>query len=100
MTRKEKLSHALVAVGALSRLLPHPPNMTAVGAFGVFSGRKLKSAEAYLLPLACMLITDPLLAAIYGFAPFSWITPFIYASLLINVFIGRNLATSAMKLIP
>jgi hypothetical protein len=86
------LALSLVILGTLSRLLPHPPNMTAVGAASLFSGARLRRWQAYLVPLACMLLTDPVLGVIYGFRPFSRVTPFVYASFLVNVWLGRRVA--------
>lgn len=85
------LALSLVILATFSRLLPHPPNMTAVGAASLFSGARLRSWQAYLVPLACMLLTDPFLGFVYGFRPFSQVTPFVYASFLVNVWLGRRL---------
>lgn len=86
------LAASLVLIGAASRLLPHPPNMTSVGAMGMFSGAKLKTWQACMLTLLCMLITDPILGKIHGYAAFTWGTLIIYGSLLVNVWIGRKVA--------
>ena len=88
-SNRRSLAAGLVILGVISRLLPHPPNMTAVGASSLFAGSKLKKWQALSLPLVCMLITDPILAKINGYAAFRWGTLFIYASLLLNVLIGR-----------
>lgn len=64
----------LGAVGVLSRLLPHPPNMAAVGALALFAGARGKSKWYIFTPLLVMAITDPILgfyewgtmAAVYG----------------------------------
>src|SRR5215471_20277430 len=90
-SNRRSLTAGLVILGAISRLLPHPPNMTSVGAMGLFAGSKLKRWQALILPLVCMLITDPILAKIQGHSVFTWGTLFIYASLLVNVLIGRTL---------
>ena len=91
-TTVRPMALSLVVLGTVSRLLPHPPNMTAIGAASLFSGARLRGWQAFLVPLACMLVTDPLLGFLYGFRPFSWVTPFIYAAFLINVGLGRWLA--------
>lgn len=88
------LSLSLVLVGVLARVLPHPPNMTSVGAASLFSGARLRGWQAFLVPLITMALTDPLLGRIYGFKPFSLVTPLIYASFLINVGIGRWLRST------
>lgn len=54
------LSSALLIVfAALSRLLPHYPNFTAVGAIAVFGGAVIKDKKwALLLPLAALFLSD------------------------------------------
>ena len=75
----------LTILGSLARLMPHPPNFAPVGGTSLFAGARLNSWYAYLIPLFVMAITDPLLGG-YTFA-----TPFIYASFLLSVLIGRSL---------
>ena len=82
-----RLGLGLTLVGALVRLVPHPPNFTSVGALGLYSGAWLAGWRAYLVPLLVMAVTDP----IFGF---SGTTPFVYASFLLNVWIGRRLQLS------
>src|SRR5438132_7308867 len=85
---------SLTAVGGLLRVLPHPPNLAPVGAMSLFAGANLNGWQAYLVPLLIMALTDPIIARIGGFAPFSRGTVFIYASFLISVAIGRRLRGS------
>jgi hypothetical protein len=66
-------------------------NFSAVGALGLFAGARLGSRAAYLVPLGAMLIADLLLIvplASRGGA-FNWTTPVLYASVTLNVAIGR-----------
>jgi hypothetical protein len=72
----------LIAIGVLSRLLPHAPNMTAVGAVAFFSGAKFDSRKAVLATLAIMLISDMCI----GFHSLMWAT---YGSMILAVFMGR-----------
>jgi hypothetical protein len=76
---------ALTVLSALARLLPHPPNVTPVGASSLFAGSRLNGWMAYLLPILVMAVTDPLLGG------YSRATPFVYASFLITVWIGRRI---------
>ena len=85
------LALSLTIFGVLLRLLPHPPNFAPVGGTSLYAGARLRGWQAYLIPLAIMLITDPLLGAIHGFSPFSWMTPVIYGCFLISVWLGRYL---------
>jgi hypothetical protein len=66
-------------------------NFAAVGALGLFAGARLGSWAAYLVPLGAMLVSDVLLIRYLGAATFSWATPVLYASLTLNVAIGRLL---------
>jgi len=89
--RSRPLALSLVALGAIARLLPHPPNFAPVGALSLYSGARLRLWQAYLIPLAILALTDAILAMIFGFRAFTALTPFVYASFLINVWIGRHL---------
>jgi len=75
----------LTVLGALARLVPHAPNFTPVGGLSLFAGGRLRGWQAYVLPLALMAVTDPLVGG-YSFA-----SPFIYASFMINVWIGSRM---------
>jgi hypothetical protein len=48
----------LIVVGALCRILPHPPNAVAIGAVALFAGAKLPRRYAWLIPLAAMALAD------------------------------------------
>jgi hypothetical protein len=60
-------------------------NFAPVGALSLFAGARLRGWQAYLLPIVLMAVTDPFRGG-YSFA-----TPFVYASFLINVWIGSRL---------
>ena len=50
---------ATIAVVALTRLLPHPPNFSPVVAMALFGGAALSDRKlAFLVPLAAMFIAD------------------------------------------
>jgi hypothetical protein len=82
---------SLTTLGAIARLLPHPPNFAPVGAMSIFAGARLPGWQAYLVPLALMAITDPILAAFYGVHAFGTGQLFTYSSFLISVWLGRRL---------
>jgi len=81
------LAVGLILLGALVRVTQHW-NFAPVGAISLFAGARLRGWQAYLLPLALMAITDPLLGG------YSVATPLVYASFLINVWIGTRLRQS------
>ncbi|HYL75707.1 MAG TPA: DUF6580 family putative transport protein [Bryobacteraceae bacterium] len=82
---------SLTTLGAIARLIPHPPNFAPVGAVSLFAGARLPVWQAYLVPLALMAITDPILAAFYHVPAYSRYQIFIYLSFVIGVWLGRRL---------
>ena len=87
----------LVLLGALSRLLPHPPNFVAVGALALYSGARLPRRLAWIVPLAAMALADLLLDAGTGRPILSPVRLTIYATFAAIVFLGfwgRRLASS------
>jgi hypothetical protein len=84
-TRQLLIVLGLVAVTALTRLLPHPPNFVPVGAIALVAGAMLRPRWlAYLLPIAAMLLADLALG---------WHRqmPLVYASLAAVVWLGARL---------
>lgn len=63
----------LVFIGALSRLVPHPANFTAIAAVALFGAVKMKDKkQAVLIPIAAMLFSDAIFEILYrvGASPF------------------------------
>lgn len=64
----------LITLGLSTRLLPHLPNFTAIGAVAIFAGRYLPRRYALILPLLTMFISDifigfysaPIMLSVYG----------------------------------
>lgn len=72
-------------------------NFAPVGALSLFAGARLRGWQAYVVPIALMAATDPLVSLIYGYSAtsgYSFATPFIYASFLISVWIGTRLRST------
>jgi hypothetical protein len=86
-SRARPLAIGLMILGALIRVTQHL-NFAPVGAISLFAGARLRGWQAYALPLTLMAITDPLLGG------YSAATPLVYASFLINVWIGTRLRQS------
>ncbi len=84
----------LTVLGVIGRLIPHPPNFAPVGAASVFAGARLPAWQAYLVPVAVMALTDPILDAWYGIARSMSGRLLIYLSFLIAVWIGRRVRAS------
>ena len=84
MENRKNISIALfiIALLALSRIIPHPPNFTPVLGMAVFSGAVIsKRLMAYLIPLMAMLLSDLYIG-------FHASMPIIYFSLAVCVLIG------------
>lgn len=56
-----RIALALVVLGILSRIIPHPPNMAAVGAVALYAGARLPRRWALLVPIVVMTLSDALL---------------------------------------
>ncbi len=49
----------MILIAAFTRLIPHPPNFTAVGAIALFGGAYFSDKKyAFIVPIAAMLLTD------------------------------------------
>lgn len=84
--------YLLIAVVALSRFLPHPPNVACVGALGLFAGCYLSGRRAYLVPVVTLLISDCLghLLAWPGIRLYNPLTmALVYGGVLAAVPVGR-----------
>ncbi len=75
---------------AAMRLVPHPPNITPIGAMALFGGVCFASKRtAFLVPLAAMYLSDLALGFfVYDFGWFHWFMPFVYASFVATVCLG------------
>ncbi len=85
MTNSERLALGLVVIGVLSRLIPHPPNVTAVVGASLLAAYCIRNLwVAALVPVAIMALSDLVLG---------WHSSalFTYAGMLAATFIGRGL---------
>jgi len=74
-----------ILLAAVSRLIPHPPNVTPIAAMALFGGAYFSHrAAAFLVPLAAMVLSDLFLG-------FYHTTPFVYGSFALIVVIGYGL---------
>jgi hypothetical protein len=64
---KTKFVTLAIVAAAISRVLPHPLNFTPIGAMALFGGTYISDKkQAFLIPLAAMLLSDILLQLING----------------------------------
>ena len=75
---------ALILVAGLVRLLPHPPNMTPIGAMALFSGAYIGRHWHWLVPVAALVVSDWLIG---------WYAPIVmagvYIGFILSSLIGR-----------
>ncbi len=75
---------ALIVFAILSRFVPHPVNVTPIGALGLFAGAFLVDRRYWLVPLCALLISD----AFIGFYDLTTMF-FVYLGFACAAFIGR-----------
>jgi vitamin B12 transporter len=85
----------LVLLGALSRLLPHPPNFVPIGAIALFSGARLARRWAVPVPLAAMALSDFFLDFGTGRRLLGLGRLTVYATFAAIVFLGAKAAGRA-----
>ena len=76
----------LVFLGAILRLLPHPPNFAPISAMALFGGANFSGWLALIFPILALFISDYFI----GFYQFSLMAS-VYFSFLISVFLGTGL---------
>lgn len=77
---------AMVILAAMLRVVPHPFNLTPIGAIALFSGAMFrKSWFAFVVPLASLFAGDI-------FVGFHKLMVIVYASFAVSVVIGRRLS--------
>jgi len=75
---------------AVMRLVPHPPNVTPIGAMALFGGAYFATKRtAFLVPLAAMYLSDLVLGFfVYDYGWFHGLMPFVYGSFAMTVCLG------------
>lgn len=58
MTVEHMIGVLLIALGAASRLVPHPANMAPIGAIALYGGSQLPKKYALAIPLLAMILSD------------------------------------------
>lgn len=82
----------LILVAALTRLLPHPPNVTPITAIALFGGTHLSFGQASFVTLGSMVVSDIALGILKG--DWSWTLhstlPVVYGSLLATIWLAQR----------
>lgn len=75
----------MILIAAMTRLIPHPPNFTAIGAMALFGGAYFsRKSLAFAVPLIAMLISDIIIGFHQGMYA-------VYLSFVLVVMIGMTL---------
>ncbi|HLN80185.1 MAG TPA: TonB-dependent receptor [Thermoanaerobaculia bacterium] len=80
----------LVLLGALSRLVPHPPNFVPLGALALYAGARLPRRWSFAVPLAAMVVSDFFLDFGTGRSVLSLGRVVIYATFALLTLLGRG----------
>lgn len=75
------LPYALVAAGAVLRIVPHPPNFAPIGAIALFAGAVLPRPWGIVAPLGAVALSDLVLGAYPGM-------PWVYGSFALIALLG------------
>lgn len=80
------LIYLLIILTVIARMIPHPMNITPIGALALFSGAYLGRGQFILTPMIALFIGD----ALIGFyAPVVMV--FVYIGFILSTLIGRGL---------
>lgn len=85
----------LILFGALSRLLPHPPNAVAMGALALYSGARLPRRLAFAVPLAALALSDVVIDHGTGRPALTLVRFAVYGSFAAMVLLGGVAARHA-----
>ncbi|MFN2634120.1 MAG: TonB-dependent receptor domain-containing protein [Thermoanaerobaculia bacterium] len=85
----------LTLLGALSRLLPHPPNAVALGAIALYAGARLPRGRAFVVPVLALALSDLVLDLGTGREAITPIRAAVYGCFLLTVLAGRLAASAA-----
>jgi len=81
---------ALIVLVAAMRLLPHPMNVTPIGALGLFAGAMLSHRMAWLVPVAALLVSD-MISGFYALPAMALVYLGFYCSAVIGrVWLARR----------
>ena len=84
ITPKFTVVTALIVLAIASRLLPHPPNFAPITGIALFAAHRFQhKVFAYILPLACLFITDLVLGL-------SWINIAVYSAFIGITWMGTK----------
>ena len=87
---------ALIALGALLRVLPHPANFAPVAAIAIFGGAMLPRRYGILAPLAAMVVSDVVIG-FHNLIPVTW-GSYVLIALVSGIWMKKRTLTRGITL--
>ena len=82
----------LILIAVISRIIPHPFNVTPLIAVSLFAGAKFEDKKwSFIVPLLSFFASDIILSFMYHYDVFHNTIFFTYSSILLIVLLGRIL---------
>lgn len=88
--QNKNLAVLWIILGIFGRLIPHPAGFTPLTNLCLFAGSKFSKLISLFLILVSLVLSDFLLAHIYGYPVFSKLSIFTYAGWLGMMFLGSS----------
>ena len=86
------MPYLYVLAAIVLRLIPHPWNVTPLGAMFLFSGATFRNKrDALLVPLAALLVSDYAVVHFLYQGRFGWFSPWTWTAFLLTGLIGWTL---------
>lgn len=92
------LAIAWIILGALGRLLPHPPNVTPMTSIALFGGSQLGRALGFAVVMISMILGDIGLAYLMGYQAFGAWSLFTYTGFAAIILAGSWLRSTPSAL--
>lgn len=77
-----------IGIGALSRILPHPANMTAMTSVSLLAGVQFSRLQSLIMIVFSLLLSDLVLAYAYGYSILGSWSLFTYSGFLLIAFLS------------
>lgn len=87
---------ALITLGALLRVMPHPANFAPVAAIAIFGGAMLPRRYGILAPLAVMVVSD-MVIGFHNLIPITW-GSYILIAIVSNIWLKKRSLTRGITL--
>jgi hypothetical protein len=83
-----------ISIGALSRILPHLPNVTALASLSLLAGMQFSKTRSLLLVIATLFLSDLILAYGWGYAVLGSWSLFTYSGFAFIALLGSKFQTT------